>query len=211
MNTEELITRIEQAVARVAPKVPGMDPGDLALILQQLIQPFGSGAIFLVKECNGRSVYDEEFVMQLIAAVNAAKLEALVVGVTGAYLQGAPLVTRVVDFLVRDTPANRSKIDEVGAAIGAGRAMEISPTLSKVVRLLGARVPVDFIFDEISGPLSFASVRSRAVRVLLGPHEAVVASLEDIIRSKEAAARPKDLAVLPILRDTLRVKKALEE
>jgi hypothetical protein len=35
--------------------------------------------------------------------------------------------------------------------------------------------------------------------------------LEDVIRSKEAAGRAKDLAMLPILRDTLRVKKALEE
>ncbi len=40
---------------------------------------------------------------------------------------------------------------------------------------------------------------------------AVVASLEDIIRSKEAVARPKDLAVLPILRDALRVVHAIEE
>ena len=38
-----------------------------------------------------------------------------------------------------------------------------------------------------------------------------VAGLADVIRSKEAAGRPKDLAQLPILRDTLRVRRALDE
>ena len=39
----------------------------------------------------------------------------------------------------------------------------------------------------------------------------IVASLEDVIRSKEAADRNKDRAVLPVLRDTLAVKKKLLE
>ncbi len=38
-----------------------------------------------------------------------------------------------------------------------------------------------------------------------------LASLEDVILSKEATGRPKDHAQLPILRDTLRVKKALQK
>jgi hypothetical protein len=58
---------------------------------------------------------------------------------------------------------------------------------------------------------SFESLRSRSVAIDLGGRTAIVASLEDIIASKEAAARPKDQAQLPILRDTLRVKKALEK
>jgi hypothetical protein len=42
-------------------------------------------------------------------------------------------------------------------------------------------------------------------------HTLLVASLEDVIKSKEAAGRKKDLAVLPILRDTLAVKQALKK
>jgi hypothetical protein len=36
----------------------------------------------------------------------------------------------------------------------------------------------------------------------------LVASLEDVIRSKEAAGRQKDRAVLPVLRDTVAVKRS---
>jgi hypothetical protein len=39
--------------------------------------------------------------------------------------------------------------------------------------------------------------------------EILVAALEDVIRTKEAAGRPKDLAHLPILKDTLRVRQEL--
>jgi len=38
-----------------------------------------------------------------------------------------------------------------------------------------------------------------------------VACLEDIIASKAACGRPKDLAQLPLLRETLRVKQALDK
>ena len=68
---------------------------------------------------------------------------------------------------------------------------------------------MDILFDEIAGGLQFESLRSRAVVMPLGDAEAVVASLQDIITSKEAAGRPKDLAQLPILRDTLRVRREL--
>jgi hypothetical protein len=64
---------------------------------------------------------------------------------------------------------------------------------------------------RLPGDLSFESLRSRSIAIDLAGRIARVASLEDVIRSKEAAGRPKDYAQLPILRDTLRVKKALEK
>jgi hypothetical protein len=66
-------------------------------------------------------------------------------------------------------------------------------------------VQVDFLFDEIAGGLRFATLRSRALTVEVAGRRAKVARLADIIRSKEASGRPKDLAQLPLMRDTLRV------
>ena len=152
---------------------------------------------------------DEQFVAELVRALSDVGLEAIIVGSMAAIMQGAPVTTRDVDLVVRDTPKNREKLDALGAALGTGRPVQRT-NLTTVVTFVGGRVPIDVLFDEIAGNLHFAALRSRSVEVPLGEHKAVVASLEDVIRSKEAAGRPKDLAQLPMLRDTLRVRRALE-
>ena len=52
----------------------------------------------------------------------------------------------------------------------------------------------------------FNSLRSRAEKIKLGPHEVWVAHLSDIIASKRAAGRDRDKAVLEILEKTLNEK-----
>ncbi|MCL2725646.1 MAG: hypothetical protein FWD69_14525 [Polyangiaceae bacterium] len=44
---------------------------------------------------------DEDFVESVARALEASKLDAIVVGATAAVLQGAPLTTQDVDLLVR--------------------------------------------------------------------------------------------------------------
>ena len=150
---------------------------------------------------------DESFVLEVLAALEQTKLEALVVGSVAAVLQGSPVTTQDLDLLVRDTPANRQKIEKLGQCLGA-RPREIS-SLTNVLRIDAASAPVDLLFDRLAGDLSFESLRSRSIAIELAGRTAKVASLEDVIRSKEASGRPKDHAQLPILRDTLRVKRAL--
>ena len=53
---------------------------------------------------------DEAFVLRLLEALDSAGLEGLIVGMTGAALQGAPAMTQDVDLLIRDTPKNREKL-----------------------------------------------------------------------------------------------------
>ena len=74
----------------------------------------------------------------------------------------------------------------------------------------GLAVPVEIHFDRISGGLTFSAVRSRSQLVTVGAEKLRVAALTDVIRSKRAANRPKDRAVLPILLDTLAVRRKLE-
>jgi hypothetical protein len=152
---------------------------------------------------------DESFVLEVLAALEKTKLEALVVGSVAAVLQGSPVTTQDLDLLVRDTPSNRQKIEKLGQCLGA-RPREIS-ALTNVLRIDAAAAPVDLLFDHLPGDLSFESLRSRSIAIELAGQTARVASLEDVIHSKEAAGRPKDHAQLPILRDTLRVRKALEK
>jgi hypothetical protein len=68
---------------------------------------------------------------------------------------------------------------------------------------------IDFV-HALSSRKSFASIRSRAVRVRVGNKMVWVASLDDVIAAKEAAGRPKDKATLEILRQTRTVTNALK-
>jgi hypothetical protein len=149
---------------------------------------------------------DEDFVRELVRAMRAVRLEGIVIGSGAAILQGVPLLTEDIDLLVRDTPAVRKKLDRLAAEMG-GAWVEISP-LTRARRLVGLRVGVDVLFDEIAGKLKFESLRSRARGIKLGDQVVVAAALEDVVRSKTAANRPKDRAQLPILEDTLRVQAA---
>src|SRR4030095_5744653 len=61
---------------------------------------------------------------------------------------------------------------------------------------------VDFM-ATIHGIRSFEGVRDRATIVEIEGTQLLVASLADIIRSKKAARRPRDLAVMEILERAL--------
>ena len=146
----------------------------------------------------------------LARALRVARLEAIVIGNTASMLNGAPVTTQDIDLLIRDTPLNRRKLLRFARELGGAAPAPVSE-MSRVESIEGGLlVPVELHFDRISGGLTFAKIRSRADRVRVGEEELTVASLADVVRSKEAANRPKDRAVLPILRDTLLVKRKLK-
>ena len=148
--------------------------------------------------------------VDLARALRAAKLEAIVIGNSASMLNGAPVTTQDIDLLIRDTRLDRRRLARFAEAIGGSAPMRVSETSNIEFIEGGLAVPVEVHFDRIPGGLTFSSVRSRAELVGIGEEKLRVAALADVIRSKEAANRPKDRAVLPILRDTLAVKKRLE-
>ena len=84
---------------------------------------------------------DEAFLEALAAALDAVGLEALVVGMTGAALQGVPAMTEDVDLLVRDTDRNRQKLEQLCAALGGLSPVQVTE-LAEVLTLVGGAVPV---------------------------------------------------------------------
>ena len=60
---------------------------------------------------------------------------------------------------------------------------------------------------RVDGVSSFEALRARATAATFGGHELRVAALADVIHSRQAAGRPQDRAVLPILRATLRERR----
>ena len=69
---------------------------------------------------------------------------------------------------------------------------------------------LDFM-TVIDGVRSFEGLRKRAKTIRLGHARLQVASLSDIIRSKRAAGRPRDLAVLNVLERILDEEARLQK
>lgn len=128
-----------------------------------------------------------------------ARLEAVLIGNAAAALRGAPVTTIDFDFFFRKTPRNISKLKAVAVALDATVMRPYYP-VSDLWRVVRDRdgLQLDFM-GAIHGLRSFEGVRDRASAIEIGGTPLLVASLDDVIRSKRAAGRPQDRAVLEIL------------
>ena len=141
------------------------------------------------------------FLVEVGRALGAVSLDAVLIGNAGAALQGAPVTTVDFDFLFRKTPRNLTKLKRFATRLEATVLRPYYPVsdLFRVVRDDGLQV--DFM-GTVHGIRSFEGVRARATMVELHDTVIAVASLSDIIRSKRAAGRPRDLAVVEVLEKT---------
>lgn len=149
-----------------------------------------------------------EPLLAMIARLLAKRrLEAILIGNAAAALQGSPVTTQDLDFMFRKTPRNLDKLKGIADDLDAIVLRPFYPAsgLFRVVRDRDG-LQLDFM-ARIDGIRSLESLRANAARVEFGGAALLVASLRDVIRSKEAAGRPQDKAVLQILRKTLREKE----
>lgn len=141
-------------------------------------------------------------------ALRDQNFEAILIGNGAAALQGAPVTTVDLDFLIRRTPANLRKLKAVAKAMDAVVFAPHYP-VSSLFRLIrdDDGLQVDFM-TRIHGIRSFNSLRARATEIGVAEEKILVAALADIIASKRAANRPRDRAVLHVLEKTLREAEA---
>jgi hypothetical protein len=131
------------------------------------------------------------------------RLEAIMVGNAAAALHGAPVTTLDIDFMFRKTPANLKKLKAVAQSL---RAVILKPyyPVSDLFRVINDELSLQLDFmAKLHGVRSFEGLRSRATPVKFGEHELKIASLADIIKSKRATGRSRDLAALEVLEKTL--------
>jgi predicted nucleotidyltransferase len=150
----------------------------------------------------------EPLLLSVVAALEAVRLEAILIGNAAAAIQGAPVTTVDFDFLFRAAPVNLAKLKRFAARLDAVILRPYYP-ISALYRVMNddRGLQADFM-PAIHGVKSFNSLRSRAEKIELGGHRLWVATLADIIASKRAAGRPRDKAVLEILEKTLHEKKS---
>ena len=138
-------------------------------------------------------------------------LDAILIGNAAAALQGAPLTTLDIDFLFRKTAPNMARLKALARDLDAVILRPYYP-VSGLYRLARDEdgMQIDFM-TVIDGIRSFEGLRKRARRILLADTNLVVADLSDIIKSKRAAGRPRDLAVLDVLERTRDEASRLEK
>jgi hypothetical protein len=158
----------------------------------------------------------------IIASLNQHGVRYVVIGAFAAQLQGAPIPrTRDIDV----TPASdANNLKRLSAALHEMRARirtsdvpeglpfdRDGPSLgrSRIWNLTTHFGEFDLSFVP-SGTQGYDDLRRRAHIIESEGQPVPVADLDDIIRSKEAAGRPKDIVHLPILMQTaqrLRVER----
>lgn len=146
-----------------------------------------------------------------LAALVSAQVDFIVVGGVAAVLGGAPINTFDVDIVHLREESNLLRL--VGALVGmdaryrdlAGRV--IRPDAAGLQGpghhlLLTSHGPLD-VLGAVGAGEDYAALLPDTELVELGPLQVRVLGIAGLIRTKEAAGRPKDLAVLPILRRLL--------
>jgi hypothetical protein len=145
---------------------------------------------------------------KLAGALHRVGLEAILIGNAAAALRGAPVTTVDFDFFFRKTPQNLRKLKALARDLDAVLMRPYYP-VSDLYRLIREDdgLQADFI-GSIHGVRSFAALRASSDSIALGEQPLLIANLAAIVKSKRAAGRPRDKAVLDILEKALHEEQA---
>jgi predicted nucleotidyltransferase len=152
----------------------------------------------------------EPLLAKVAKAFALHRFEAVMVGNAAAALHGAPVTTLDIDFMFRKTGTNLKKLKSVAHGLDAVILKPYYP-VSDLYRVINddQGLQLDFM-TRLHGIRSLEGLRSHAGRIQFGQYELIIASLADIIASKRAAGRSRDLAVLEILERTLDEQNKIE-
>jgi predicted nucleotidyltransferase len=164
-----------------------------------------------------------EFVPQeILAVLDHHGVRYVLVGGLAAILHGAPHVTTDVDIVPQEDRANlerlSSALKELHARIRVLHEPEGVPfdhsgqslARIRILNLVTDRGNLDITFEP-SGTRGYDDLVRDAEPITVRGIEVPVASLADVIRSKEAAGRERDRLVLPTLRRLLERRRGDRE
>ena len=147
---------------------------------------------------------------EIFATLAEHRVRYVVIGGLAAVLHGSPTVTADADICADRSPENLQHLSAALRDLHA-RIRSVSepdgvpfkPDAALLARLKVLNLSTDLgDLDLAFEPAAFAGyeeLAQNAVTVSVAGTAVAVASLDDVIRSKEVADRPKDHATLPVL------------
>ena len=149
---------------------------------------------------------------RIFEVLNARRVDYVLIGGFAAVIHGSPFVTSDVDVVPATDAENLRRLSDALTELGAQIRTPDGPlsfshdaeSLSRVqiLNLETSAGDLDLTFVP-SGTSGYADVMRDAEELEILGVTVVVASLADVIRSKEAADREKDRLHLPVLRQLL--------
>jgi hypothetical protein len=135
---------------------------------------------------------------RFLRALLRRKVRFMVVGLSAAALQGAPVVTQDVDLWFEDLSDPR-----IREALRAVNAAYVPPSVLNPPMFAGGGVELFDIVLTMHGLGAFSEELRNCVNVSLGRYRLKVLRVDRILASKRAANRTKDRLVIPVLEDSL--------
>ncbi len=148
---------------------------------------------------------------RILATLHEHGVRCVLMGGFAAVLYGSPFVTTDIDVVPASDAENLARLSNALHDLHAkvwtasepdGRSFDYSPHSLGAVRVWNLVTDfgrLDLTFEP-SGTQGYEDVARDAVHLVILGADVDVASLADVIRSKEAAGRDKDRLVLPTLR-----------
>lgn len=140
--------------------------------------------------------------LKFLRALARRRVRFIVVGLSAAALQGAPVVTQYVDLWFEDLsdPKIRDALQEVGGAY-------VPPIEMNAPMFAGGGLELFDIVLRMDGLGKFADEWRNCIDIPVGGSPLKVLSIERILTSKRATDREKDRLVVPVLEDSIRARE----
>jgi len=132
------------------------------------------------------------------------QIDAVMIGSAAAVIHGAPVTTLDVDFMLEQTDENYRKLAALAQRMDCRFVEMRLPCDNYMYRLQHRKRPffVDFLF-VVAGIENCEALKKNSTEIAFGEHTLTIASLQDVLASKRAAGRPKDIIAIPLLEMTL--------
>jgi predicted nucleotidyltransferase len=133
------------------------------------------------------------------------EVEFIIIGLSAAALQGAPVVTQDIDIWFKDLNSPKLK-----KALKQAKVTYIPPFGLNPPMFAGESTDLIDIVLSVTGLDKFDDEVKDTFEIELTNFKIKVLPLEKIIKSKKKLGRPKDKLVIPVLEEVLKTLKSIE-